>query len=98
MELRQRQFAALISLTLRRDSQHALLGYGNVEKRREQVRILYGIELDQRESVLQVCKPLLRRYVTAAEALAAPLGDRMERRICRSWEQLPLHPGVRCLA
>jgi hypothetical protein len=41
------------------DCGSALLGEGHVKERREQGDILRRIELDQRESVLQVCKPPL---------------------------------------
>src|SRR5215472_16924180 len=83
---------------LRRHSQPALLGYGNVEERREQGDIFRRIELDQRESVLQVCKSPLRRYVSAAKALAAPFSDRVQRCVLQELQATPLCPGVRRLA
>src|SRR5215831_18026662 len=82
---------------LRRYSQPAFLGYRNVEERREQEDILRRIELDQREGVLQVCKPPLRRYFSAAETLAAPFSDRVEGCVLQELQPTPLRPGMRHL-
>src|SRR5262249_8272800 len=65
---------------------------------REQGDIFCRIELDQRERVLQVCKPLLRRYVSAAKALAPPFSDRVQRCVLQELQATPLCPGVRRLA
>src|SRR5215470_11498276 len=83
---------------LRRYSQPGFLGYGNVEERREQGDIFRRIELDQRERVLQVCKPPLRRYVGAAETLATPFCHGVQRCVLQELQTTPLCPGMRRLA
>jgi hypothetical protein len=52
------------------------------------------VELDQRESVLQICKPPLRRHVGVTETLAAPLGARVLQKL----RAAPFHPRVRYIA
>jgi hypothetical protein len=47
------------------------------------------------ESVLQVCKPPLRRYIGAAKTLAPPLGDGMQWRVLQQLGAAPLDPRVR---
>ena len=60
--------------------------------------ILRRVELDQRQRVLQVREALLGGHVGAAEALAAPFGDRMQRRVLQELRAAPFDPGVRRLA
>ena len=81
-----------------RQSRHAFLRQRNVEQRREQRDILGRVELDQRQRVLQVREPLLRRHVGAAEALAAPFGDRVQRRVLQKLRTTPFDPGMRRVA
>ena len=57
--------------------------------------VLRRIELDLRQRVLQVRQPPLGRHVGAAEALAAPFGDRVQRRVLQKLRAAPFDPGVR---
>src|SRR5262249_32966831 len=83
---------------LGRQSQRPFLWQRNVEQWGKYRGTLHRVELDQRESVLQVCKPPLRRQVGAAEALASPLSDRMQWRVLQELRAAPFDPGVRDLA
>ena len=80
---------------LGRQSRRALLRQRNVEERREQGSVLRRVELDLRQRAFQLGKPPLRRHVGAAETLAAPFGDRMQRRVLQKLRAAPLDPGVR---
>ena len=83
---------------LGRQSRRAFRRQRNVEERREQGDILRRVELDLRQRTLQVGEPPLGGYVGAAEALAAPFGDRMQRRVLQKLRAAPFDPGVRRLA
>ena len=83
---------------LGRQSRRAFRRQRNVEERREQSGILRRVELDLRQRILQVREPLLGRYIGAAEALAAPFGDRVQRRVLQKLRAAPFDPGVRHLA
>ena len=61
-------------------------------------RILRRVELDLRQRAFQVRKPPLRRHVGAAEPLAAPFGDRVQRRVLQKLRAAPFDPGVRRVA
>ena len=76
----------------------AVLRQRNVQERREQGGILRRVELDQRQRILQVRETLLGGYVGAAETLAAPIGDRMQRRVLQKLRTTPFDPGVRRVA
>jgi len=83
---------------LRRQSRRAFRRQRNVEQRREQGRILRWVELDLRERTLQLREAPLGGHVGAAEALAAPFGDRMQRRVLQKLRAAPFDPGVRHFA
>jgi hypothetical protein len=53
------------------------------------------IELDLRKRVFKFREPPLSRDVDAAEARAAPFGNRAERRVLEELQKAPLGPGVR---
>ncbi len=57
-----------------------------------------GIETDQPQRVLEVGKALASGGVGAAETLAAPFGDRVQRRILQQLRRREFDPGVRRLA
>ena len=80
---------------LRRQSRHAFRGQRNIEERRQKGRILRRVELDLRQRALEVGKAPLRRNIGTAETLAAPFGDRMERRVLQKLRAAPFDPGVR---
>src|SRR6516164_9390385 len=48
--------------------------------------------------MLQVRELLLRRYIGTAKALAAPFGNRMQRRVLQKLRATPFDPGVRGIA
>ena len=60
--------------------------------------VLRRVELDLRQRTLQIREALLGRHVGAAEALAAPFGDRVQRRVLQELRAAPFDPGVRRLA
>ena len=76
-------------------ARRAFRGQRNVEQRRQQGSVLRRVELDLRQRTLQVGEPPLGRHVGAAEALAAPFGDRMQRRVLQKLRAAPFDPGVR---
>ena len=82
---------------LRRELRRALLRQRDVDQRREQGRIFGGVEADQPQRVLEVGEALVGRRIRA-EALAAPFGDRVQRRILQQLRRRPFDPGVRRLA
>ena len=83
---------------LRRQTRRTFRRQRNIEQRREQRGVLRRVELDLRQRVLQVREALLRRHVGAAETLAAPFGDRMQRRVLQKLRAAPFDPGVRRVA
>ena len=80
---------------LGRQSRHAFLRQRNVEQRRQQRSIFRRVELDLRQRAFQFREPPLRGHVGAAEALPAPFGDRMQRRVLQKLRAAPFDPGVR---
>ena len=56
------------------------------------------VELDLRERRFEVGEPPFGWNVGAAEALPAPLGDWMQRRILQQLGRVPFNPGVWRLA
>ena len=81
-----------------RQRQGALFWQRNVEQRRQQRSILGRVELDLRQRAFQLSEALLSGYVGAAEALAAPFGDRVQRRVLQKLRAAPFDPGVRSVA
>jgi hypothetical protein len=65
---------------LRREFRPAVIRQRDVDQRREQGRVFGGIEADQPQSVLEIGQALFGGQVRA-EALPAPFGDRVERRV-----------------
>jgi hypothetical protein len=53
----------------------------NVQERRKQWDVFRRVELDLRQRVFKVGETLLGRQIGAAEPLAAPLSNRMKRRV-----------------
>ena len=53
----------------------------DVDKRRNERRMFGRVETDQLQCVLEVGEALARQAFGAAETLAAPFGDRVQRRI-----------------
>ena len=60
--------------------------------------ILRRVELDLRQRALQLGEALLGGHVGAAETLAAPFGDRVQRRVLQKLRTAPFDPGVRRVA
>src|SRR5262245_50873025 len=83
---------------LRSQNWQALLRQGNVEERGEQRGILRRVELDLRQRALQLREASVRRHVGAAEPLATPFGDRMQRRVLQELRTAPFEPGMWRLA
>ena len=69
----------------------------DIDQRREQRRVFGWVEADQPQCVLEVGQALFGGQVRA-ESLAAPFGDRMQRRVLQQLRRRPLDPGVRRLA
>src|SRR5262249_8683058 len=67
-------------------------------ERCQQRNVLRWIELDQRQGVLQVGKLPLRRDIGTSKTQAAPLGNRMQRRVLQELRAAPFDPRVRCVA
>ena len=80
-----------------REFRCAVLWQEDIDQRREQRRVFGWVEADQFQSVLEVGQALFGGQVRA-EALAAPFGDRMQRRVLQQLRRRPLDPGVRRLA
>ena len=70
----------------------------DVDKRRNERRMFGGIETDQLQCVLEIGEALARGRVGVAETLAAPFGDRVQRRILQQLRRREFGPGVRRLA
>ena len=81
-----------------RQSRHAFLWQRNGQQCRKQRDILDGVEFDLCQRALQLRDPLLRRHVGAAEALTAPFGDRVQRRVLQELRTAPFDPGMRGVA
>ena len=69
----------------------------SINQWREQQRVFGWVQADQFQSVLEVGQALFGRQVRA-EAVPAPFGDRMQRRILQQLRRRPLDPGVQGLA
>ena len=82
---------------LRRELRRALLRQRDVDQRREQGRIFGGVEADEPKRVLEVGEAPVGRLIRA-EALAAPFGDRVQRRILQELRRRQFDQGVRRLA
>ena len=82
---------------LRRKLRRAVLRQRDVHQRRDQGRIFGGVEADQPKRVLEVGEAPVGRLIRA-EALAAPFGDRMQRRILQELRRRPFDKGVGRLA
>ena len=80
-----------------REFRRPILWQEDIDQRREQRRIFGWIQTDQTQSILKVGQALFGGQVHA-EALAAPFGDRVQRRILQQLRRRPLDPGVRRLA
>ena len=76
----------------------AILGERGCRRAARAGRIFGWVEADQPQRVLEVGQALFSGRVRAAETLAAPFGDRMQRRILQQLRRRPLDPGVRRLA
>ena len=83
---------------LGRHRRRAVLRQRNVEQRRQKRHVLRRIELDLRQRAFEIGEAPLRRHIGAAEALAAPFGDRMQRRVLQQLRAAPFHPGMRRVA
>ena len=66
----------------------------DIDQGREQRRTFGWIQADQPQCVFKVRETLFGRQVRA-EAVAAPFGDRMQRRILQQLRRRPFDPGVR---
>jgi hypothetical protein len=82
---------------LRRELRSTLRGQRNVNKWREQRHIFGGVELVVLKRHFQIGEAPLGGHISTAEAEAAPLGDRVQRRVLQQLRGTPLHPGVRRL-
>ena len=82
---------------LRREFRCAVLRQEDIDQRREQRRVFGWVEADQNQRILEVGQALVGGQVRA-EAVPAPFGDRMQRRILQQLRRRPLDPGVRRLA
>ena len=82
---------------LGRESRPAVFSQRNVDQRREQRRVFGCVEADQPQSVLEVGEAPLVGRVGAAEAQAAPFGERVKRRVLQELRGGPFDPGVRRL-
>ena len=80
-----------------REFRRPILWQEDIDQRREQGRVFGWVQADQTQSILEVGQALFGGQVRA-EALAAPFGDRMQRRILQQLRRRPLDPGVRRLA
>ncbi len=69
----------------------------SINQWREQQRVFGWVQADQFQSVLEVGQALFGSQVRA-EAVPAPFGDRMQRRILQQLRRRPLDPGVQGLA
>ena len=81
----------------RRKLRCAFLRQRDVDQRREQGRIFVGVEADQAQRILEIGEAPVARLIRA-EALAAPFGDRVQRRVLQELRRRPFDPGVRRLA
>ena len=70
----------------------------NIEERGEQRGVFRRVELDLRQRIFQIGKALLRRRFGAAESLAAPFGNRVQRRVLQKLRTRPFGPAMRHLA
>ena len=80
-----------------REFRGPVLWQEDIDQGREQRRVFGWVQADQTQSVLEVGQALFGGQVRA-EALPAPFGDRMQRRILQQLRRRPLDPGVRRLA
>ena len=83
---------------LRRQSQARVPAAAECRAAEPAGSILHRIELDQRQCILQVREALLGGHVGTAETLAAPIGDRVQRRVLQKLRTTPFGPGVRRVA
>jgi hypothetical protein len=65
---------------LGRKGGHALRRQWNVHKRRNKGRVLPRVEANQPQRVLEICEALIGGSINA-KSQAAPLGNRMQRRV-----------------
>ena len=82
---------------LRREFRRALLRQRDVDQRREQGRIFGEVEADEPKRVLEVGEASVGRLIRA-EALSAPFGDRVQRRILQELRRRQFDKGVGRLA
>ena len=82
---------------LRREFRRAVLRQRDVDQRRDQGRIFGGVEADEPKRVLEVGEAPVGRLIRA-EALAAPFGDRVQRRILQELRRRQFDKGVGRLA
>jgi hypothetical protein len=82
---------------LRREFRPPILWQEDIDQRREQRRVFGWVQSDEFQSVLEVGQALFGGQVRA-EALAAPFGDRMQRRVLQQLRRRPFGPGVGRLA
>ena len=82
---------------LRREFRRAIFRQRDVDQRRDQGRIFGGVEADEPKRVLEVGEAPVGRLIRA-EALAAPFGDRVQRRILQELRRRQFDKGVGRLA
>jgi hypothetical protein len=82
---------------LRRKLCCAVLRQRDVDQRRDQRRIFGGVEADQGKRILKVGEAPVGRLIRA-EPLAAPFGDRVQRRILQELRRRQFDKGVGRLA
>jgi hypothetical protein len=65
----------------------------------DEVRWFYDVDptVDVAEGAFEVREPSLGGYVSAAEPLSPPFGDRMQRRVLQQLRAAPFEPAVRGL-
>ena len=75
-----------------------ILWQEDIDQRREQRRVFGWVEADQTAMCVSRSARALFGGQVRAEALAAPFGDRVQRRVLQQLRRRPLDPGVRRLA
>ena len=79
---------------IRRKAWQAFKRNRNVDERRDQRRMLRGVELDVLEDQFELGEPPLRRNLGTAKPSPSPAQDRMQRRILQELRRTPFDPRV----
>src|SRR3984957_5986512 len=79
----------------RRELRRAAFGQGDVDQRGDKRRVFGWVEADEAERPLEVGETLVRGGRRAAEPLAAPFGERVQRRVLQQLRRRPLDEGGR---